>query len=74
MRRTVAAARRSLAALEAGFVAVLQAAAQHGITALALKPEPRTAGSLVALAERIELWPIDCLRPYASVKDTPSPR
>ena len=43
---------------------VLQAPAQHGITALALKTEAGAAGSLVALAERIELWPIDRLRPY----------
>jgi DNA modification methylase len=43
---------------------VLQAAAQHGITALALKTDPGAAGSLVALADRIELWPIDRLRPY----------
>jgi hypothetical protein len=42
----------------------LQAPAQHGITALALKTEAAAAGSLVALAERIELWPIDRLRPY----------
>ena len=37
---------------------------QHGITALALKTEPGAAGALVALAERIELWPIEKLRPY----------
>jgi DNA modification methylase len=37
---------------------------QHGITALALKTEPGAAGSLIALADRIELWPIDRLRPY----------
>jgi ParB-like nuclease domain len=43
---------------------VLQGAAQHGITVLALKTEPEAAGSLVALADRIELWPIERLRPY----------
>jgi putative transposase len=43
---------------------VFQAAAQHGITALALKTDPGAAGSLVALADRIEIWPIDRLRPY----------
>jgi ParB-like chromosome segregation protein Spo0J len=37
---------------------------QHGITALVLKTEPGAAGSLIALADRIELWPIDRLRPY----------
>jgi ParB-like chromosome segregation protein Spo0J len=37
---------------------------QHGITALVLKTESGAAGSLVTLAERIELWPIDRLRPY----------
>jgi hypothetical protein len=37
---------------------------QHGITALALKTEPGAAGALVALAERIELWSVDRLRPY----------
>ena len=37
---------------------------QHGITALALKTEPGAAGALVALADRIELWPVDRLRPY----------
>jgi DNA modification methylase len=37
---------------------------QHGITALALKTDPGAAGSLVALADRIELWSIDRLRPY----------
>jgi hypothetical protein len=42
---------------------LLQAPAQHGI-ALALKMEVKAAGSLVALADRIELWPIDRLRPY----------
>jgi ParB-like chromosome segregation protein Spo0J len=31
---------------------------------LNLKTEPSAAGSLVALADRIELWPIDRLRPY----------
>jgi DNA modification methylase len=31
---------------------------------LNLRTEPNTAGSLVALAERIELWPTDRLRPY----------
>jgi hypothetical protein len=31
---------------------------------LALKREPGAAGSLVALPDRIELWPIDRLRPY----------
>jgi hypothetical protein len=31
---------------------------------LALKTEPGAAGALVALADRIELWPIDRLRPY----------
>jgi hypothetical protein len=31
---------------------------------LALKTEPEAAGSLVSLAGRIELWPIDRLRPY----------
>jgi hypothetical protein len=34
---------------------------QHGITALALKTEPGDAGSLVALAKRIELWSVDRL-------------
>jgi hypothetical protein len=43
---------------------VLQATAQHGITALALKAGASAAGSLVALADRIEPWPIDHLRPY----------
>jgi hypothetical protein len=43
---------------------VLQALAQHGITALALKTEAGAAGSLVALADGIELWPIDRLHPY----------
>jgi hypothetical protein len=37
---------------------------QHGITALALKTEPGAAGALVALADRIELWSVDRLRPY----------
>ncbi len=31
---------------------------------MALKTEPGAAGPLVALADRIELWPIDRLRPY----------
>jgi DNA modification methylase len=31
---------------------------------LALRTGPDAAGSLVALADRIELWPIDRLRPY----------
>ena len=43
---------------------MLQAAAQHGITDLALKTDPSAAGSLIALADRIELWPIERLRPY----------
>jgi hypothetical protein len=43
---------------------VLQAPAQHGITALALKTEPGAAAALVALADRIELWPVDQLRPH----------
>jgi hypothetical protein len=43
---------------------VPQAAAQHGITALALKTDTGAAGSLAALAERIELWPIEHLHPY----------
>ena len=38
-------------------------AAQIGI-ALALKTETSAAGPLAALADRIELWPIDRLRPY----------
>jgi hypothetical protein len=42
----------------------LQAAVQHGITALALKTDPGAAGSLAAVVDRIELWPIDRLRPY----------
>jgi hypothetical protein len=42
----------------------LEAAAQDGMTALALKTETSAAGSLVALAEQIELWPMDRLRPY----------
>jgi hypothetical protein len=37
---------------------------QHGITALALKTGLNAAGSLVALGDRIELWPIEKLRPY----------
>ena len=37
---------------------------QHGITALALKTELGAAGALVALAKRIELRPIERLRPY----------
>jgi hypothetical protein len=43
---------------------VPQAATQHGITALALKTDTGAAGPLAALAERIELWPIEKLRPY----------
>ena len=31
---------------------------------MALKTGPNAGGALVALAERIELWPIDRLRPY----------
>jgi DNA modification methylase len=31
---------------------------------LALRTAPDAAGSLVALADRIELWPVDRLRPY----------
>ena len=29
-----------------------------------MKTDPSAAGSLVALADRIELWPVDRLRPY----------
>jgi ParB-like chromosome segregation protein Spo0J len=31
---------------------------------LVLRTGPDAAGSLVALADRIELWPLDRLRPY----------
>jgi hypothetical protein len=64
MRKTVAAVRYSPVDLEPGFVGRAPSTAKHGITALGLKTEAGAAGSLVALAERIELWPIDRLRPY----------
>jgi hypothetical protein len=34
-----------------------------------LATEASAAGSLTAVAKRIELWPIDQLRAYASIKD-----
>ncbi len=64
MGRTAAAAPCSLAASTLAPVRVLLAAPQRAITALGLKTEPSAPGPLVALADRIELWPIDRLRPY----------
>jgi hypothetical protein len=64
VRRTVGAAYVRLPPPKRDSLRVLQPAAQDGITALALKTDPGAAASLVALADRIELWLNDRLRPY----------
>src|SRR5262245_60191397 len=64
MGRTAAASAMFLCRLDAGSYARASSSPPTCRHSLALKTDPSAAGSLVALADRIELWPIDRLRPY----------